>query len=289
MTRRRAHPAAVLPRPVRLTAVAGLLALAAAPIVFLLLVSVMPDAESVSGRLWPSHLALGNYLRLWTTAPLAAGLANSIAVALPAAVLATLAAVGTAYCLVRFTFIGRPTLLRSLVGFQALPGTMLILPLFVVFSSAQALLGIQLVGSRVGLIVTYLTFSLPFATWVMVVHLRKIPVALEEAARIDGATTLGALWRVILPLALPGMVVATTFCFLNGWNDVVFASILTQPDTRTAAIELQVFAEAQEGGALPLYGQLMAASAVCAAPVVLLYVIFQRQLVGGLASDGIKG
>ncbi|HEX8972956.1 carbohydrate ABC transporter permease [Oryzihumus sp.] len=289
MGRRHTQPAMILPRPVHLACTAVMVAVAAAPVAFLLLVSVMPDAESVSGRLWPSRLAVGNYVRLWTTVPMAQGLANSLVVALGAAVLATLAAVGTAYCLVRFTFVGRLVLLRSLVGFQALPGTMLILPLFVVFSSAQAFLGVQLVGSRVGLVVTYLTFSLPFATWVMVVHLRKIPVALEEAARIDGASRLGALLRVILPLSVPGMAVATTFCFLNGWNDVVFSSILTQPETRTAAIELQVFAQSQEGGALPLYGQLMAASVVCAAPVVLLSVIFQRQLVGGLATDGVKG
>jgi ABC-type glycerol-3-phosphate transport system permease component len=137
--------------------------------------------------------------------------------------------------------------------------------------------------------VTYLTFALPLATWVMVIHLRKIPIVLEEAARIDGATRLGALWRIIIPLSLPGMVVATIFSFLRGWNDVLFASILTQHETRTAAIQLQVFAQSQEGGSLPLHGRLMGASAICAAPIVLLHIIFQRQLVGGFASSGVKG
>jgi ABC-type glycerol-3-phosphate transport system permease component len=97
--------------------------------------------------LWPSHFAFGNYVQLWSSQSLAQGLTNSIVVALSAAVASTLFAVGTAYCLVRFTFLGRAVILRSLVGLQALPGTMLILPLFVVFSSMQAYLGMQIVGT----------------------------------------------------------------------------------------------------------------------------------------------
>lgn len=281
------QPEMILPRPLQVGAAVVLCLFAMLPVCYLVLVSVMPDAEAVGGSLWPSTFAFDNYSRLWSTVPLAAGLTNSILIALTAAVISTLLAVGTAYCLVRFTFLGRPVILKSLVGLQALPGTMLLLPLFVIFSTAQSYLGLQVVGTRAGLVVTYMTFALPFATWVMVIHLRKIPIALEEAARIDRASRLGALWWVIMPLALPGMVVATIFSFLLGWNDVLFASILTQPETRTAAIHLQVFAHAQEGGSLPLYGELMASSAICAAPVVLLYVIFQRQLVGGLAG-GVK-
>ena len=123
----------------------------------------------------------------------------------------------------------------------------------------------------------------------MVSYLGSIPVDLEEAALVDGATRLQALWRVIVPLSLPGMVVALIFAFLIGWNDVLFASVLTSPETRTLAVQLQAFSSAQEGGALPLYGQLMGAAVVSALPVVILYMVFQRYLVGGLTAGGVKG
>jgi ABC-type glycerol-3-phosphate transport system permease component len=155
MTTRACQPEKILPRSIQLAGVTLLSLVAILPICCMLLVSVTPDNESVSGRLWPSRLAFGNYVQLWSSVPLAQGLTNSIMVSLSAAVASTLLAVGSAYCLVRFTFVGRAVILRSLVGLQALPGTMLILPLFVVFSSIQAYLGMQIVGTRAGLIVTY--------------------------------------------------------------------------------------------------------------------------------------
>ncbi|GER86085.1 hypothetical protein KDW_02470 [Dictyobacter vulcani] len=166
---------------------------------------------------------------------------------------------------------------------------MLLLPLFVLFASTQAVLRFKLVGTYPAVIVTYLTFALPFATWLMVSYLGSIPIELEEAALVDGATRLQALWSVIVPLVLPGVVVALVFSFLTGWNDVLFASVLTAPETRTIAVQLQAFSSAQEGGGLPLYGQLMGASVVSALPVVILYMVFQRYLIGGLTAGGVKG
>jgi trehalose/maltose transport system permease protein len=278
-----------LPLPLQVVSIVLLCVFALAPVGYMLVSSVSPDVAVASGELVPAELALGNYVTLWGTLDLARGLVNSLLVALGAALLATAFAVGTAYCLVRFTFVGRRTFLRSLLGLQTIPSGLLLLPLFVVFFSADAYLGIQLVGTRTGMVITYLTFALPFATWVMVTYLRTIPTTLEEAGLIDGLTRFGVLWRIVVPLAFPGMVVATIFSFLLGWNDVLFASILSSPETRTAAMQLSAFAQSQEGGAIPLYGQLMGASVVCAVPVVVLYLVFQRYLVGGLTSGGVKG
>lgn len=175
-----------------------------------------------------------------------------------------------------------------MIGLQSLPGTLLLLPVFVVFASAGNYLGITVIGTSWGLFLAYLTFALPFAIWVMVTYLRGLPKELEEAARIDGASSVGVLFRIIFPLSWPGLVVAGVFSFLLGWNDVLFASVLTRPNTQTVAVVLQVFGSSSEGGALPLYGQMMAASLVCAAPVVILYLIFQRFLVGGLTAGGVK-
>ena len=99
---------------------------------------------------------------------------------------------------------------------------------------------------------------------------------------------LTILFRIIMPLSLPAIVVSGIFAFLLAWNDVLFASVLTRPDTQTAAVALQTFGATQEGGAIPVYSQIMAASVVCAAPVVLLYVVFQRYLIGGLTAGGVK-
>ena len=117
---------------------------------------------------------------------------------------------------------------------------------------------------------------------------RQLPLELEEAARIDGASSSRILRSIVLPLSWPGIVVSAIFAFLLGWNDVLFSTIMTTPNTRTVAVVLQVLGTTQEGGAVPIYGQMMAASIVCAAPVVALYLVFQRYLVGGLTAGSVK-
>jgi ABC-type glycerol-3-phosphate transport system permease component len=278
---------AILPPGLRRGVIVVLVLLVLAPCAYILAASVMPDIEVASGTVVPSSVTLENWIAIWTTVPLAQGLATSVLVCGVVAVVSALLAVATAYVLVRFTFLGRVTFLRALVGLQSVPGTLLLLPLFVVYASAPTYLGITVVGTTWGLMITYLTFALPFATWVMVTYLRGMPVELEEAGLLDGLSRIGVLRRIVLPLSAPGLIVAAIFSFLLGWNDVLFASVLTQPRTRTAAVVLQAFGASQEGGALPLYGQVMSSAVVCAVPVVVLYLIFQRYLVGGL-TGGLK-
>jgi multiple sugar transport system permease protein len=278
----------VLPGPVQAAGIAFLLLIALAPIAYVVLASVSTDLSVAGGTFLPTAYDLTNYVRIWSTVELAAGLGNSLVVAGTVAVASSLVALASAYVLVGYQFRGRLTLLRALLGLQSIPGTLLLLPVFVLFATIANALSVQIIGTRWGLFITYLTFALPFSTWVMVTYLRGLPRELTEAARIDGASTPQILTRVILPLSWPGMVVAAIFAFLLGWNDVLFASVMTDTDTRTVAVALQVFGATQEGGALPVYGQLMAAALLCAVPVVGLYLIFQRYLVGGLTAGGVK-
>jgi ABC-type glycerol-3-phosphate transport system permease component len=289
MKKRKRDAQEILPPPVRLVAIIALAVLVLIPIAYTLLLSVTPDIEIGGANLFPSHWAFSNYLQMWSTVNLAQGLGNSLIISGIASVIAVVLSIGAAYVITRFKFVGRLPYLYSLIGLQTVPSVMLLLPLFVLFASIQAALHFRLVGTYPAVIITYLTFALPFATWLMVSYLGSIPMDLEEAALVDGATRLQALWQVIVPLALPGMVVALVFAFLTGWNDVLFASVLTSPDTRTLAVQLQAFSSAQEGGALPLYGQLMAAAVVSALPVIVLYMVFQKYLVGGLTAGGVKG
>lgn len=286
---RRRDPQELLPPAVRAgaTVVLGLFVLL--PIAYMLLLSVTPDAEVGAGALIPSHWAFDNYRQMWSTVELGQSLFNSIVISGLSSVAAVILAIGASYVVTRFVFRGRLSFLYSLIVLQTIPSAMLLLPLFVLFASIQLAIHYTLIGSYPAVILTYLTFALPFATWLMVSYLGSIPVDLEEAALVDGATRVQALWRVIVPLALPGMVVALVFSFLTGWNDVLFATVLTAPGTRTVSVQLQVFSAAQEGGALPLYGQLMGAAAISGLPVVILYMVFQRYLIGGLTAGGVKG
>jgi multiple sugar transport system permease protein len=278
----------LLPKPLLVVVTVVLCAMVLIPTAYILLASLNTDIGVAEGQFWPSTFSLESYSKIWTTANLATGLVNSLIVCAFTAAASALLGTITAYVLVRYTFTGRLTILRALVGLQSIPGTLMLLPVFVLFSSAGNYLGLAVVGTRWGLFIAYLTFALPFSTWVMVTYLRGLPRELEEAARTEGASTITILRRIIVPLSLPAIVVAGIFAFLLGWNDVLFASVLTRPETHTAAVALQVFGASQEGGALPVYSQMMAAALVCAAPVVLLYLIFQRYLVGGLTAGGVK-
>jgi multiple sugar transport system permease protein len=278
----------LLPRPLRALVIAVLLAMVGAPMLYMVLASVNSDLSVARGAVLPTGLQLDNYVRIWSTVSLDRGLVNSVVVAGTVAVVCALVAVCSAYVLVLHGFRGRLAILRGLLALQTIPGTLVLLPVFVLFASASTALGIQVIGTRWALFLTYLTFALPFSTWVMVTYLRGLPRELDEAARIDGASSWRILTRIIIPLSWPGLVVAAIFAFLLGWNDVLFASVMTRPETRTAAVALQVFGATQEGGAIPVYGQLMAAALVCALPVVVVYLVFQRYLVSGLAAGGVK-
>ncbi|GIH19710.1 carbohydrate ABC transporter permease [Rugosimonospora africana] len=278
----------LLPRPLQVAVLVLLLAFVGGPVLYMVLASINSDLGVAAGEFWPRQLDPANYVRIWSTVDLGKGLVNSIVVAGATALACGLASVSTAYVLVRHAFLGRLTILRGLLALQSIPGTLMLLPVFVLFASLANILEITVIGTRWALFITYLTFALPFSTWIMVTYLRGLPRELDEAARVDGASSWRILTRVVVPLSWPGLVVACIFAFLLGWNDVLFASVLTNPDTRTAAVSLQVFGTSQEGGAIPLYGQLMAAALVCAVPVVALYLAFQRYLVGGLTAGGVK-
>jgi multiple sugar transport system permease protein len=278
----------LLPRPLLVTVTIVLCAMVLIPTAYIVLASLNTDLGVAAGEFWPHTFSASSYTKIWTTANLATGLLNSLIVCGFVAVASALLGTMTAYVLVRYTFRGRLTILRALVGLQSIPGTLMLLPVFVLFSSAGNYLGLTVVGTRWGLFLAYLTFALPFSTWVMVTYLRGLPRELEEAGRMDGAATLTILFRIIIPLSLPAIVVSGIFAFLLGWNDVLFASVLTRPETQTAAVALSAFGATQEGGALPVYSQVMAAALVSAAPVVVLYLVFQRYLVGGLTAGGVK-
>jgi multiple sugar transport system permease protein len=207
-------------------------------------------------------------------------LRNSFFVAAASTLISVVIAALAAYALTRLKFIGAGLLTTFILITYLLPGTLIFIPLY------QTLSDLGLINSYGALIITYPTFLVPFATWVLIGYFRSIPVDLEEAAMIDGASRIYAFWRITLPLAAPALLSVALFAFTNAWNEFLFAFVfITSESLRTLPIGLQSMVV---GDILP-WGKLMAASLLTAVPVALLYMYAQRFLVGGLTVGAVKG
>lgn len=258
------------------------------PLLYLLLLSVSSENDVAAGNLVPRELVPSNYVEIWSAVPLLRGFANSALICGAAAGLCVIVATAAAYPIVRHRFRGGKVMLQSALIFQLVPHSMFLLPMYAIFAALQVYLGLTVIGTYWGIIIAYITFALPFALWLMVSYLSTVPKEFEEAAWVDGAGTLQTLRHVVIPLATPGMVVTFVFALLMAWNDVMFASVLTTPDTQTIAIALRIFTVSVLGAALPQYALLMAAGVVASIPVVLAYLFLQKYLITGLASGGVK-
>jgi len=255
------------------------------PIAYMVLVSLQ-DSVSAGTVVVPRRIHWQTFAEMWTTVNLGLYLRNSILIATLTGVCASLLALGAAYVVARFRFRFRNTFRMSLLATHAVPGVLLLLPLFVIYVVIQHTLAIHLVGSYFGVVLTYMTFALPFAIWLLSVYVASLPRDIEEQAVVDGAHRYDVLRYVTFPLAVPGLVVTFIFSFLLAWNDVLFASVLTSPTTRTIGVGLQNYIA---DNTLPLWNQLMAASIVSAVPAVILFMIVQRWIVAGLAAGSTKG
>jgi multiple sugar transport system permease protein len=229
---------------------------------------------------WPSPATLSQYEQLVFNSPFLMWLGNSLLVAALSTVISVVIAALAAYALTRLKFLGAGLLTTAILITYLLPGTLIFIPLY------QTLSDLGLINSYGALLTTYPTFLVPFATWVLIGYFRSIPVELEEAAMIDGASRLYAFVRITLPLAAPALLSVALFAFTNAWNEFLFAFVfITSESMRTLPIGLQSMVV---GDILP-WGELMAASLLTAIPVAILYMYAQRFLVGGLTVGAVKG
>jgi multiple sugar transport system permease protein len=279
----------LLPKWASRLVVLVLLVIVIVPVGYMILLSLTPNQTVSLGKISWLSPDFHNYVAMWSDAPLASGLMHTIIIAGVSGLASVTLGLLAAYPLTRFVFPGRKLYMYVLLGTQTVPGTTLILPLFAVLSFIQTQLSTQFIGTYWPIIITYMTFGLPLCTWLIMSYLQTIPRNLEEAGLVDGCSRLGALRRVVLPIAVPAMVVAFVFSFLVGWNDVLFASVFTNTSTQTLAVVVERFANTQSGVGLPLYGEFMAAAVVSSLPVVVLYLVFQRFLTGGLAAGSMTG
>ncbi|MFI9356128.1 carbohydrate ABC transporter permease [Streptomyces lydicus] len=254
--------------------------------VYVMLSSSLKPLSDVSGAFhWlPSELTVRPYLDIWRTVPLVRYFTNSLIVAGSATVCSVVIAVFAAYAVSRYRFRGKRLFTVTVLSTQMFPGILFLLPLFLIYVNIGNATGLALYGSRGGLILTYLTFSLPFSIWMLAGYFASVPRELDEAAYVDGCGALGALFRIVVPAALPGIVAVAVYAFMTAWGEVLFASVMTNDTTRTLSVGLQGYSTQND----VYWNQVMAASLVVSVPVVAGFLLLQRYLVAGLTAGAVK-
>ncbi|HYE90580.1 MAG TPA: carbohydrate ABC transporter permease [Terriglobales bacterium] len=236
--------------------------------------------RSLVSMFWPSPVVLENYWQLLTRTDFMTWYGNSAIVAISSTLLAT--AVGTigAYALARLKFMGRAFMSSTVLITYLVPPAILFIPLYAQIRT------FGLSDSLAGLIATYPSFSVPFVTWLLMGYFESIPVELEEAAMIDGATRFGAFRRIILPLAAPGVLAAGLYAFTQAWNEFLYSLVfITNVKLRTLPVGLSTFITGDVYG----WGYLMAGAVLTTLPVIAVYIYLQKYMVDGLTAGSVKG
>ena len=255
------------------------------PLYIMVTTSIKPLTDVADKFTWiPSTITFRPYIDMWRTVPLAKYFLNSLLVSTVSTAFSVVVAILAAYALSRFMFRGRSVFSGTVLSTQMFPGILFLLPLFVMFVTLNRVTGIQFIGTPVGLIITYLTFSLPFSIWMLAGYFEGIPRELDEAALVDGSGPVGALVRVVLPAAAPGVVAVAIFSFMTAWGEVLFASVMTTAQNRTLAVGLQQYSSLTT----VYWNQIMAASILVSVPVVVAFLLLQRYFVAGLTAGSVK-
>lgn len=233
---------------------------------------------------WPSHVTFSAFKSMWQTIPLGRYFINSVIVCLVATVLSVLIAILASFAVSRWKFRGRSLFTTTVLATQMFPGVLFLLPLYIIFVNIDTSTGLTLIGTKLGLIITYLTFSLPFSIWMLAGYFDGIPRELDEAAMVDGCNPWGALWRVLLPAARPGLMAVLIYSFMTAWGEVLFASVMTTDANRTLAVGLRLYSTQTN----VYWNEIMAASLVVSIPIVVMFLLLQRSFVAGLTAGAVK-
>jgi multiple sugar transport system permease protein len=251
------------------------------PIYYMISISLkMPRDIYRAPSLLPVNATLQNYVDLFTKQGFLINIRNSLFVSGMATLISVFISCLAAYSLVRLKYRYRDWIGRLILFAYLTPSALLFIPLAVII----ARLGLG--NTHQGLIFVYLTFSAPLSTWLMMGYFRSIPADLEEQAMVDGATRLVALFRIVMPLAAPGLVAVSVFTFTGAWNELLLALIfITSPKLHTVPVSVSYLIT----GDVFRWGLIMAGSVSAAVPVMVLYYLAQRFVVQGLATGAVKG
>ena len=254
------------------------------PVVWILSLSFKPVSETTVGspQFLPKTWTIQNYKDIIANPDFTRALANSFGIALISTALAVLFATFAAYAIARLEFRGKKLVLSLALAIAMFPVVSLVGPLFDMWRT------IGLFNTWPGLIIPYMSFTLPLAIWTLSAFFREIPWEMEQAAQVDGATTWQAFRKVIVPLAAPGVFTAAILTFFFAWNEFVLAISLTSTTaSRTVPAQLSFFVGPDPFN--PPYAQLATASVIVTLPVIVIVLLFQRKIVAGLTSGAVKG
>src|SRR3954465_11281832 len=252
------------------------------PVFWLGMLSLKDPSTISDGRLIPSKWSTTSYSSIFKSDEFTRALINSVGIALISTVLAVLLASMAAYAIARLDFPGKRLMLGAALALAIFP------PIAIVGSLFNIWRDVGLFDTWLGLIIPYMTFTLPLAIYTLSAFFREIPWELEQAAQVDGATPFQAFRKVIVPLAAPGVFTAAILVFIFAWNDFIFANTLTSTDNaRTVPAALAFFAgEAQFTQPI---GAISAAAVVVTIPIIIMGLLFQRRIVAGLTAGAVKG
>ena len=252
------------------------------PFYYALVSSFRPSSELFSAALWPDATTLANYRGVMQDQPFGRNIFNSVVVATAVVLLSLALGVLAAWSLGRVRFAGRRLLLYTILGVSMFPQVAVLSGLFEIVR----LFGLY--DSLLALVFSNLILTLPFTVWVLTAFMRDLPVEIEEAAIMDGATPWTLVTRIFLPLMGPAIIATGLLSFIAAWNEFLFALSFTLSNTqRTVPVAIALITGASEHE-IP-WGNIMAASAIVTVPLIVLVLVFQRRLVAGLTAGAVKG
>lgn len=263
-------------------AILGLIVVIIFPFIYEFLMSVKPESEMYMMPIkWmPGSIVLKRYITIFTGRPFGRYIFNSLIVATVTTTFCLLVGSFAAYALARLNFKGKNLILALILTLSMFPPVAIVSPLYLMLKN------IGLLNNYLGLVFPYTTFAMPMTVWILTSFFRTIPVGLEEAARIDGATPLQAFWKVIVPLAAPGTFTAAILVFIFAWNEYLFAlTFMSNNLMKTVTVGLTMFPGQHQ---MP-WGDIAAATIVVTVPLIIMVLIFQRRIISGLTSGAVKG
>lgn len=244
---------------------------------------------------WPSQITWDHYKVVTEDDNFVLALRNSSIVAVATVLLSLAIGATSAYALGRFKFRGRSVIMYSVLAMTTFPQISILTGLFLMVTNPCIIVGrscpeFKLFNSPWALILTYLTFTLPFTVWVLTSFFRSMPAELEQAAYVDGASPFQTFYMILLPLSAPGLVTTGLLAFIAAWNEFLYALMFTQDfKARTVPVAIALFTTGKGATREIPFGEIMAAAVLVTVPIVILVLIFQRQIIAGLTAGSVKG
>lgn len=251
------------------------------PLLWLLVSSFKSSSEMLNNptKILPIQWTLENFKTVLITLNFTINIRNSVIIATATTLIAIVISSLAAYGVVRFFPKLGDVMTKVLVTTYMFPSIMLVIP----YAMVMAKLG--LTNTRIGLVLVYLSFSVPYAVWMLVGFFKTVPIGIEEAARIDGTNKLQVFVRVVLPLVAPGIVSTAIYVFINAWNEYLYSMILMSSSDKTT---ISVAVKTLEGADILNWGSLMAACAIVVVPSIIFFCFIQSKLAGGLSDGAVK-